>query len=153
MSNNQKIKACPLCGGDKIVIKTTNYETSYNYKYCVCGKCLTEGPLKINDTDAIKAWNNRHCPTCTDKDKRIEELEQQNRELRELVEVNLKMLKGLSEKGLTIYDVGIWANLPDKDKKIILDQGFELIRLDAQKRHEEIKQQLDKITKGGNEDE
>ena len=55
-----EIKPCPFCGKDDIVIDCNSYGDVDDY-FALCNnlECVTEGPTRTTEKEAITAWNTR----------------------------------------------------------------------------------------------
>ena len=55
-----ELKPCPFCGGTKLHINTTHQSPGLcDTVRCQDENCGAEGPLGINEAEAIKYWNKR----------------------------------------------------------------------------------------------
>jgi len=59
-----ELKPCPFCGNDDqalFMIPHEGMRTSLT-RYAYCIKCLSRGPIKRSEKEAIEAWNIRKVP-------------------------------------------------------------------------------------------
>lgn len=51
----EKLKPCPFCGGENIFIM----DDMCGLNWASCSSCLTDGPVKNTEKEAVMAWNKR----------------------------------------------------------------------------------------------
>jgi Lar family restriction alleviation protein len=58
---NEKLKPCPFCGREKIIIHSIDpdIERLADNFWAVCTSCVSFGPLSNTKKEAIAAWNKR----------------------------------------------------------------------------------------------
>ncbi|MBQ6664146.1 MAG: Lar family restriction alleviation protein [Synergistaceae bacterium] len=56
-----KLKPCPYCGSTQVDFFASfgDKDTNQNYMNIECLSCGAQGPTKLGEEQAIKAWNNR----------------------------------------------------------------------------------------------
>ena len=50
-------KTCPVCGGNRVDMKTIDGEDGETYKAIYCRDCEIRGPSRLGEPGAIRAWN------------------------------------------------------------------------------------------------
>ena len=93
----EELKRCSFCGGEA---KCIEY---YGLYHVVCCDCYTTGRDCPSIETACKSWNAR--PIENELTERIEELESENKRLREALESIKEMSSYLSAGEITIYDL------------------------------------------------
>jgi len=54
---HQEIKRCPFCGSKDIFNTWHEIENAYSI---YCPICYAHGPIKMNESQSIEAWNKRY---------------------------------------------------------------------------------------------
>ena len=54
MTDHIDLKYCPFCGEKEEICYANTHKAVY------CRNCLSEGPISVDETRAVAAWNKRH---------------------------------------------------------------------------------------------